>query len=145
MPVRDFTISAYRDRASELASGECQLPVLLAFGWCSSGKSNPGRTLAPRRVGYAHKFAIQEGDRLTIADPDILLDIDAVLTRLSAEDLASAEVARFRIFAGLSIDEAANALGLFRATAFREWAYTRSWLKTALTAKTDSDAPLHES
>ncbi len=32
----------------------------------------------------------------------------------------------------LSIDEAAEALGISRATAFREWAYARSWLATAL-------------
>jgi hypothetical protein len=46
--------------------------------------------------------------------------------RLAAEDLASADVARFRLFAGLSIDETADALGLSRTTAFREWAYARS-------------------
>ena len=48
------------------------------------------------------------------------------------EDPSSAEVARHRLFAGLSIDETAEALGLSRATAFREWAYARSWLATAL-------------
>jgi hypothetical protein len=41
---------------------------------------------------------------------------------------------RFHLFAGLSIDEAAETLGLSRATAFREWAYARSWLTTALAA-----------
>jgi hypothetical protein len=41
-------------------------------------------------------------------------------------------VARHRLFAGLSIEETAEALGLSRATAFREWAYARSWLATAL-------------
>ncbi len=54
------------------------------------------------------------------------------LTRLALEDPSSAEVARHRLFAGLSIDEAAESLGLSRATAFREWAYARSWLATAL-------------
>ena len=77
---------------------------------------------------------------MTIADPDTLLDIDAALTRLAAEDPSSAEVARFRLFAGLSIDEAAEALGISRATAYREWAYARSWLTTALAAKPDPDA-----
>jgi hypothetical protein len=67
------------------------------------------------------------------------LDIDAVLTRLAAVDATSADVARFRIFPGLSIDEAAEALGLARATAFREWAYTRSWLTTALAAERRHD------
>jgi predicted DNA-binding protein (UPF0251 family) len=54
------------------------------------------------------------------------------LERLAREDPTSAEVARHRLFAGLSTDETALALGLSRATAFREWAYARSWLATAL-------------
>ena len=97
------------------------------------------RKRAAKRGGYARKFALQEGDRVSVADPDTLLDIDAALTRLAAEDPSSAEVARFRLFAGLSIDEAALALGLSRATAFREWAYARSWLTTALAARSDSE------
>ena len=96
------------------------------------------RKRAAKRGGYARKFALQEGDRVTVADPDTILDIDAALTRLFGENPSSAEVARLRLFAGLSIDEAAVALGLSRATAFREWAYARSWLTTALAARTES-------
>ncbi len=96
------------------------------------------RKRAAKRGGYLRRFTVQEGDRVTVADPDTLLDIDAALARLAAEDPSSAEVARFRLFAGLSIDEAALALGISRATAFREWSYARSWLTTALAAKTDT-------
>ena len=98
------------------------------------------RKRVAKRGGYGREFALREGDRISVADPDTLLDIDAALTRLAAEDPSSAEVARFRLFAGLSIDETALALGLARATAFREWAYARSWLTTALAARTDPDA-----
>jgi hypothetical protein len=56
------------------------------------------------------------------------------LERLAREGPSSAEVARHRLFAGLSTDETAEAPGLSRATAFREWAYARSWLTTALGA-----------
>jgi RNA polymerase sigma factor (TIGR02999 family) len=65
-------------------------------------------------------------------DPDLVLDLNAALERLAKEDPSSAEVARHRLFAGLSIEETAEALGISRATAFREWAYARSWLATAL-------------
>ncbi len=41
-------------------------------------------------------------------------------------------LARYRLFAGLSIDEAARAQGISRATALRDWAYARSSLATAL-------------
>jgi hypothetical protein len=37
-----------------------------------------------------------------------------------------------RVFAGLPVDEAGAMLGLSRATAYREWAFARAWLATAL-------------
>jgi hypothetical protein len=45
------------------------------------------RKRAAKRGGCARKFTFQEQDRVIVADPDTLLDIDAALTRLSAEDL----------------------------------------------------------
>jgi RNA polymerase sigma factor (TIGR02999 family) len=90
------------------------------------------RKRAAKRGSSARQFGLDEGDRVVVSDPDTLLDIDAALTRLAAEDASAADVARCRLFAGLSIDAAALALGLSRATAFREWAYARSWLTTAL-------------
>jgi RNA polymerase sigma factor (TIGR02999 family) len=89
------------------------------------------RRKAARRGG-ARTIAL-EGDAPALGtDPDLVLDVDAALERLAREDPSSAEVARHRLFAGLSIDETAEAMGLSRATAFREWAYGRSWLATAL-------------
>ncbi len=92
------------------------------------------RKRAAKRGGDGQRFTVVETDRVVTSDPDTLLDIDAALTRLAAEDAMSADVARFHLFAGLSVEEAAAALGLSRATAFREWAYARSWLTTALAA-----------
>ena len=90
------------------------------------------RRKAARRRGGARTIAL-DGDAPDLgADPDLVLDVDAALVRLAREDPSSAEVARHRLFAGLSIEETAEALGLSRATAFREWAYARSWLATAL-------------
>ena len=65
-------------------------------------------------------------------DPDLLLSLDDALTRLSAEDPGAAAVAKLHLFAGLSIDEAATALGVSRATAYRNWTYARAWLQDAL-------------
>jgi RNA polymerase sigma factor (TIGR02999 family) len=93
------------------------------------------RKRAAKRGGCARQFTLDEADRVVVSDPDTLLDIDAALTRLAAEDAISADVARLRLFAGLSTDEAARALGLSRATAFREWAYARSWLTAALASR----------
>jgi len=90
------------------------------------------RKRASKRGGLACQFTLADADRVVVSDLDTLLDINEALTRLALEDSTSAEVARFRLFAGLSIDEAAESLRLSRATAFREWAYARSWLTTAL-------------
>jgi RNA polymerase sigma factor (TIGR02999 family) len=90
------------------------------------------RRKSARRGSGARTVAL-DGDAPDLrADPDLVLDVDAALERLAQEDPSSAEVARHRLFAGLSIDETAEALGISRATAFREWAYARSWLATAL-------------
>ena len=64
--------------------------------------------------------------------PDLLLSLDEALARLAAEDPAAAGVAKLHLFAGLSIDEAAAALGVSRATAYRHWTYARAWLQDAL-------------
>ena len=90
------------------------------------------RRKAIRRGGGARTIALDLDAPTLGADPDLVLDVDAALERLALEDPSSAEVARHRLFAGLSIEEAAEALGVSRATAFREWAYARSWLATAL-------------
>jgi RNA polymerase sigma factor (TIGR02999 family) len=90
------------------------------------------RRKAARRGGGA-RTVVLDGDAPALgSDPDLVLDVDAALERLAREDPSSAEVARHRLFSGLSIDETAEALGISRATAFREWAYARSWLATAL-------------
>jgi RNA polymerase sigma factor (TIGR02999 family) len=91
------------------------------------------RKRAEKRGGGARRFSLSEGDRVVLPDPDTLLTVDEVLADLAAEDPASAEVARLRLFAGLSIDEASEALGISRATAFRDWAYARAVLTAALT------------
>jgi RNA polymerase sigma factor (TIGR02999 family) len=93
---------------------------------------------AEKRGGGAVRFTVSEADRVVCPDPDTLLIVDEALTRMAADDPASAEVARLRLFAGLSIEEAAEALGISRASAFRDWAYARAVLTAALTAEEKS-------
>jgi RNA polymerase sigma factor (TIGR02999 family) len=90
------------------------------------------RRKAEKRGGGARTLALDDIGDGRVDDPDFLLDVAAALDRLAAEDPGSAEVARHRLFAGLSVEETAEALGISRASAFREWAYARSWLATAL-------------
>jgi len=59
---------------------------------------------------------------------DDLLALDEALDQLAREDPVKAELVKMRCFAGLSHQEAAEALGISRATADRYWAYAKSWL-----------------
>jgi hypothetical protein len=54
------------------------------------------------------------------------------LTRFTAIDPTAAELAKLRVFGGLSVEEAGKALGVPRATAFRIWTYARAWLTARL-------------
>lgn len=70
-----------------------------------------------------------EAITIAAAGPDVnLLALDEALDALAAEDDRKASLVKLRFFAGLSIEEAADALGIARATASRDWTYARAWL-----------------
>ena len=59
-------------------------------------------------------------------------DLDAALTRLATFDARKCQLAELRFFGGLSVTEAADALGISRATAERDWQTARAWLSKEL-------------
>jgi len=61
--------------------------------------------------------------------PEEVLVVDEALSKLAAEDALAAELVKLRYFAGLSVEEAADALGISRATAYRHWTYARAWIR----------------
>ncbi len=68
-------------------------------------------------------------------EPDAdLLALDEQLSLLAAEDREAAELVQLRYFAGLTLPEAAEALGVSPRTADRLWAYARAWLHRRLRA-----------
>ncbi len=73
------------------------------------------------------QFAAATSERL-----DDVLDIDAALTGLAAADPQAAELVKLRYFAGLSISQAAAALGVSPRGADFLWAYARAWLLRSL-------------
>jgi RNA polymerase sigma factor (TIGR02999 family) len=87
---------------------------------------------AAKRGGGARKLELAECDAVTLPDPETLLAVDEAISRLSSEDPQSAEIAKLRLFAGVSIEEAAKILGISRATAFRDWSFARAWLSAAI-------------
>jgi len=84
----------------------------------ASGKRGGGR----RRIDFEGVEAQAE------LPPDELLALDDALDLLAREDPVKAELVKLRCFAGLSHQEAAEALGISRATADRYWAYAKAWL-----------------
>ncbi|MEM7584661.1 MAG: ECF-type sigma factor [Acidobacteriota bacterium] len=68
------------------------------------------------------------------AHPD-LLALDQALDRLAAEQPAVARVVELRYFAGLTISEVAESLGIGRTTVVRHWRWARAWLRAELGAQ----------
>jgi RNA polymerase sigma factor (TIGR02999 family) len=62
------------------------------------------------------------------ADDDQILAVHEALEKFAAEDARKAELVKLRYFGGLSIEEAAETLGVSEPTAKRWWAYARGWL-----------------
>ena len=72
-------------------------------------------------------------DALLVEPPgDDVLALDEALTALAREDPGAAELVKLRAFAGLTLAQAAEVLGIGRRTADRDWAYARAWLCHAL-------------
>jgi DNA-directed RNA polymerase specialized sigma24 family protein len=62
-----------------------------------------------------------------------VLAVSEALEKLVQHDAQKAELVKLRYFAGLTLEEAAAALGLSRATADRHWGYAKTWLYCELT------------
>jgi RNA polymerase sigma factor (TIGR02999 family) len=78
--------------------------------------------------GGRDRLALAEGDWVSRATPEEVVALDDSLGRLAEDDPAAAEVVKLRLFAGMSVEEAAECLGVSRATAYRRWTYARAWL-----------------
>ena len=65
-----------------------------------------------------------------VPEPDVdLLALHDALDKLEAADKRKAELVKLRFFVGLTIEEAAHALGVSISTATNDWAYARCWLR----------------
>lgn len=83
------------------------------------------KQLAPRIDLDGLQLAAPNGD-------ERLLELHDALDRLAADEPTAARIVEARVFAGLSVEEAAATLGLSRASAYREWTFARAWLAKAL-------------
>ena len=85
----------------------------------------------PRRLkrGGKRERSVLDEAAIGIDEPDIdLLALDEALSKLEADDPEKAHLVKLRYFAGISLHQAAEILGISIATANRHWSYARSWL-----------------
>jgi RNA polymerase sigma factor (TIGR02999 family) len=96
---------------------------------------NARRKGRAKRGGGRHRVQLDDAVPAPTASPDDLLALDEVLTRLAVDDPQAAQVVNLCYFAGLSVDQAAESLGMARATAYRHWTFARAWLLEELAGK----------
>ena len=94
---------------------------------------------ARRRALDARRAMTSLSDLVVSDDSAGILSLDAALARLEEVDATASQVVRLRFFAGLSVVETAEALGVSERTVMREWAFARAWLLDALRAEESED------
>jgi len=117
-------------------------------GWANRGQFFRAAAEAMRRILIEHarrRGRLKRGgdqrrqpldvlDLASDADTDNILELDAATTRLQERDARAAEIVHLRFYGGLSVEEAAAALGLSERTVKREWTFARAWLYGELSA-----------
>lgn len=110
--------------------------------WQSRGHFFAAAAQAMRRIlvenARARRALKRGGGRLRVEVADCpepcqddatdILELDQALAKLSRHDQRKATLVELRFFSGLTMEQAADALGISVATAYREWAYARAWL-----------------
>ena len=101
---------------------------------------NARRKKSARHGGQRHRLDLAGVEPAAEQAFDDLLALDEALEKLAATDAAKAELVKLRYFGGLTLEQAAAALGISRSSAYENWAYARAWLHAEI-SKGDSAPP----
>jgi RNA polymerase sigma factor (TIGR02999 family) len=101
---------------------------------------NARRKQAEKRGGDRRRVNLDQIDAVAAA-PEHLLSLDEALDRLTDHDSVCGQLVQLQYFSGLSVEQAAEVLGLSRATAYRQWTFARAWLPCALAGGPDPHPP----
>ena len=93
---------------------------------------NARRKKRLKHGGGRQKVDLDQAELPIDVPSDDLIALDEALEKLANTDKASADLIKLRFFAGLTMEQAANILGIGRRTADRNWAYARAWLYRAI-------------
>jgi RNA polymerase sigma factor (TIGR02999 family) len=100
---------------------------------------NARRRNALKRGGDMGQRELADGDAAVSFDNiDELLDLDAALTKLALAEPELATLVELRFFAGLTVEEAAQAMGISTRTVKRDWAFARAWLGREMNAQSST-------
>ncbi len=94
------------------------------------------RTGRAKRGAAAPRVSLDDAPEVAGADPVDLADavtLDTALTKLEALDATQGRVVELRFFAGLTVEETAEAMGVSPTTVKREWALAKAWLYREIT------------
>jgi len=90
--------------------------------------------------GGRHRVDLEEVEWNVGAPPDDLLALNDALQKLEQIDKVKSDLVKLRFFAGLTIPQAAEVLGVSSSTADNYWAYARCWLRIEMTGGTGAES-----
>ncbi len=90
-----------------------------------------------KRGGDGRRLSLDAVELTVDNPPNDLLALDEALIEFAQKHPEKAQLVKLRYFAGLTIEEAAQALGISPRTAGRSWAYARAWLFSRITSGRD--------
>jgi RNA polymerase sigma factor (TIGR02999 family) len=93
---------------------------------------NARRKQSDKHGGSLRRLNLDQQDALPAAAPDDLLALDEAVERLTHQDSKAAQLVKLHCFAGLTVEQAAEALGISRTNAYRLWTFARAWLYSQL-------------
>jgi RNA polymerase sigma factor (TIGR02999 family) len=93
---------------------------------------NARRKKRLKHGGDGQRQELREDDRVQLPPDDRLLALDEALAQLATVHPDLAELVQLRYFAGLTVEQAAEALGVSARTVKRNWAYASAWLRRAV-------------
>jgi RNA polymerase sigma factor (TIGR02999 family) len=98
---------------------------------------NARRKRREKHGGGRLRVDLDEATMVGRMPPEDLLALDEAMTRLAADDPIKARLVQLRFFAGLSLEEASEVLGISAVTAKRYWRYAKAWLHREVAGEGD--------
>jgi RNA polymerase sigma factor (TIGR02999 family) len=92
-----------------------------------------------RGGGGRQRQELIEADLVIDPPPDDILALDEALSKFGRLEPQAADLVKLRVFAGMTVEEAARHLGISATTAKRNWAYARAWLRREINSEVGGD------